>query len=195
MPTTKRLAAAQRIAQRTAHKVEGFNDYRKMFDKLGKHIDCRVHRHAEPPSRPAGDDRHAVGQGRVRARSRCATTSPRRGSWREWPPKYQGAHADGQPGPLRRRLSPAVRVRLGRRDRQRSPRPTVGPIAPTAAAARGRRPSRCPRACTGTSGSARPRTAISTAICIRTSGTAGTISATARWATWPATCSTASTGR
>ncbi len=102
--------------------------------------------------------------------------------------KSKAATQMGDQGHCDGRLPAPVRVRLGRGHRQghRDPQldqPLQRRRGPAAAG-----PSRCRRACTGTSGSARPPSATTTPTSIRTNGTAGTTSATARWATWPATC-------
>ena len=147
------------------------------------------HHHA-----PAGDDRHAIGQGRVLREAAVPRHRRSPPAGRNGPP-VQVADADGQPGPLRGRLPPALRIRLGRRDRQhhrdaqldrprqrrQRPAPATQPVARRPALGRVDRPGAVPR--------------VTTTTCTRTNGTGGTTSATARWATWAATCWTASSGR
>ena len=84
----------------------------------------------------------------------------------------QGAHADGQPGALRRRLSPAGRVHLGRGHRQRD---RDAHDLQSGFRRLGRHPARKarPGASTGTSGSGRRPTASTTTACIRSRGGAG----------------------
>ena len=78
----------------------------------------RVRRHARPPSRAGLDDGHQAGQARLLREA--ADAQHRRGPAADpGGPRAQGGHADGQPGPGRRRLAAAVRDDLGRRDRQR----------------------------------------------------------------------------
>ena len=107
----------------------------------------------------------------------------------------QSRHANGQPGPLRGRVSPPVRIRLGRASSAMSPKPIAGPTAPTAASGRVRQRCRCLPGCIGIRGSARRPTGIITPTCIRTNGMAGMISATAPSATWVAMCWKAFSGR
>ena len=74
--------------------------------------------HAGPPPCPGGHPRDPPRQARLlpEAAGPQHLRVPRPGRGRQ---AEQGPHADGQPGPLRRRLSPPGRVHLGRGHRQR----------------------------------------------------------------------------
>ncbi len=95
-----------------------FTDYRVMFDKIGKQIDAVFiatpnHHHAA-----AAMMAMQLGKGVYCEKPLCHDIAEARAAARQWPPDIQGPHPNGQPGPLRGRLPPAVRIHLGRRHRQ-----------------------------------------------------------------------------
>ena len=99
----KKLAAfKKRISDngRDASKIETFNDYRRMFDKLQQQIDAVFvatpnHHHA-PPSMIAMQ----LGKGVYCEKPLCHDIAEAR-KLRAMAAQIQGGHANGQPGPLR----------------------------------------------------------------------------------------------
>ena len=112
----KRLAAAQK-SRKDGKKVQGFNDYRKMFDKLSKQIDAVFvatpnHHHALPTMIAM-----QLGKGVYCEKPLCHDIAEARKLAANGG-ALQSGHADGKPGALPGRLSPLVRVRLGGGRRQ-----------------------------------------------------------------------------
>ena len=137
MPTKNAWRPRRACAQGREPRSQGFTDYRKMFDKLGKQIDAVFiatpnHHHALPAMIAM-----QLGKGVYCEKPLCHDIAEAR-KLAEMAAATQSRHADGKPGALRGGLSPACASTFGPARSARSPRPTVGPIAPTAAAARGR---------------------------------------------------------
>ena len=116
----KRHAVVRKALQdknQDGEKLQAFTDYRKMFDKIGKQIDAVFiatpnHQHALPAMIAM-----QLGKSVYCEKPVCHDIAEAR-KLREMARQVQGRHADGQPGPLRGWLPPALRIRLGRRHRQ-----------------------------------------------------------------------------
>ena len=150
---------APRPAFKRFPKAKKFRDFRKMLDEIAAADRRRRGQHARPHARPRQPRGHAPRQARLLREAahlvhRRGPADGRNGQ------AAQGRHANGHAGHGRRRLAGGRRGGPLRRARARSARCTSGPTAPRGG---GRRASiaprtrrRCPRAWTGTSGSASP---------------------------------------
>ena len=171
-----------------------YHDYRKMFDECHKEIDAVLiatpdHHHAPAAIRAIQLGKHVF----VREADDLV---PVRGPQADrGGPQAQGRHADGQPGPQRRGLPPAVRVHLGRghRQRHRDAQPDERSFGGTRRPAQGQAGPGGPAL--GRVARAGRSRATTTTACTRSAGASGATSAPARSATWAATSSTASSGR
>ncbi len=116
----KRHVAVKRFLERNdldTSKLQTFTDYRVMFDKLGNSLDAVFiatpnHHHA-----PAALLAMQMGKAVYCEKPLCHDIAQAR-KLRQLARESKAADSNGQPGPLRERLSPALRIRLGRRGRQ-----------------------------------------------------------------------------
>ena len=180
-------------------KAPKYKDFRKMLDKEGKNIDAVIvaipdFMHATAALWAMERGKHVYVREAPDPHHLGSPHADRGGR------QVQGGHADGQPGLLQRRHPPLRRDDLERRDRQRHRSPRLD--QPAHLAARDHRDS-VPGPGPGDArlgplaGHRHPapvhhrrqgvpdaRTAISTSL---STGADSSISAAARWATWPAT--------
>ena len=125
-PDDRQIASKRRRLQGygiNTDKVQLFSDYRVMFDKMGGQIDAVFiatpnHNHA-----PAAMRAMEAGINVYCEKPMTNSIADARKLSQASLQVQESRHADGQPGALRRRVSPAVRVYLGRSHRQRDRNP------------------------------------------------------------------------